>query len=113
VLVSNLGLTGFVKHEVNWLNRFHSLPSGKEKKKTVKRQKPQVSGFLPLTGAKASRCSLSLSLSLSFHKKHICLTEYIGGQKSTSSGIPVHASTWVLLLAMQALLVTLTELFFF
>jgi hypothetical protein len=29
VLVSNLGITAFVKHQVNWLNRFHSLPSGK------------------------------------------------------------------------------------
>jgi hypothetical protein len=33
VLVSNLGLTVFVKHQVTWLNRFCSLPSGKEKKK--------------------------------------------------------------------------------
>jgi hypothetical protein len=31
--------------------------------------------------------SLSLSLSLSFQKKHICLTGYVGGQKSTSSGV--------------------------
>jgi hypothetical protein len=38
VLVSNLGLTAFVKHQGNWLNRFHRLPSGKEKKKkTVKK----------------------------------------------------------------------------
>jgi hypothetical protein len=58
---------------------------------------------LPLTGAKAFR--------LSFHKKHICLTEYIGGQKFTSSGVPIHVSTGVLLLAMQVLLVTLIELF--
>jgi hypothetical protein len=35
VIVSNLGLTVFVKHQVNWLNRFHSLPSGKGKKKTA------------------------------------------------------------------------------
>jgi hypothetical protein len=56
--------------------------------------------------------ALSLSLSLSFHRKHICLTEYIGEQKSTSSGVPIHASKGVLLLAMQALLVTLIELFF-
>jgi hypothetical protein len=33
VLVSNLGLTVFVKHQINWLNRFRSLPSGKEKEK--------------------------------------------------------------------------------
>jgi hypothetical protein len=36
VLISNLGLTVFVKHQVNWINRFHSLPSGKEKKKQLK-----------------------------------------------------------------------------
>jgi hypothetical protein len=77
------------------------------KKKTVKRQKPQVSGFLPLTRAKAFRCALSLSLSLSLNKKHVCLTEYIGGQRSTSSGVPIHASIG----AIQALLVTLIELF--
>jgi hypothetical protein len=87
VLVSNLGLTVFVKHQVNWLNRFHSLPSGKEKKQQLK-GKNLRSPFLPPTGAKASRCSLSLS----FHKKHICLTGYIGEQKSTSSGVPIHAS---------------------
>jgi hypothetical protein len=52
-----------------------------------------------------------LSLSLSFHRKHICLTGYIGEQKSTSSRVPIHASKGVLLLAMQALLVTLIELF--
>jgi hypothetical protein len=39
------------------------------------------------------------------------LTGYIGGQKSTSSGVPIHASAGVLPLAMQALLVTLIELF--
>jgi hypothetical protein len=61
---------------------------------------------LSLTGAKASRCSLSL------HKKHICLTEYIREEKSTSSAVPIHASTGILLQAMQALLVTLMELFF-
>jgi hypothetical protein len=54
VLISNLGLTVFVKHQINWLNRFHSLTSGKEKKKTVKRQKTSGLHFLPLTGAKAS-----------------------------------------------------------
>jgi hypothetical protein len=53
-----------------------------------------------------------LSLSLSFHRKHIYLTGYIGEQKSTSSRVPIHASKGVLLLAMQALLVTLIELFF-
>jgi hypothetical protein len=106
VIVSNLGLTIFVKYQVNWLNRFCSLPSGKEKK--LLKGKNLRSPFLPPTEAKASRCSLALS----FHKKHICLTGYIGGQTSTSSGVPIHASKGVLLLAMQALLVTLIELFF-
>jgi hypothetical protein len=110
VLVSSLGLTIFVKHQVNWLNRFRSLPSGKEKKKQLKGKNLRYSPFLLLTGAKASRCSLS-SHSLSFHKKHVCLTAYIGGQKSTSSGVPIHASTGVLLLAMQAFLVTLIVIF--
>jgi hypothetical protein len=59
VLVSNLGLTVFVKHQINWLNRFLSLPSGKEKKKQLK-GKNLRSPFLPLTRAKASKCSLSL-----------------------------------------------------
>jgi hypothetical protein len=36
---------------------------------------------------------------------------YMGEQKSTSSGIPIHVSTGVLPLAMQALLVSLIELF--
>jgi hypothetical protein len=58
VIISNLGLTVFVKHQINWLNRFRSLPSGKEKKKQLK-GKSLRSPFLPLTGAKASRCSLS------------------------------------------------------
>jgi hypothetical protein len=62
VLVSNLGLTVFVKHQVNWLNRFHSLPSGKEKKKTAKRQKPQVSIFALYQSKSLQMLSLSLSL---------------------------------------------------
>jgi hypothetical protein len=33
MLVSNSGLTAFVKHQVNWLNRFCILHSGKEYKK--------------------------------------------------------------------------------
>jgi hypothetical protein len=98
VLISILGLTVFVKYQINWLNRFHSLPSGKEKDKNLR-----SSPFLPLTRAKAFR--------LSFHKKHKCLTGYIGGQKSTSSGVPIHASIGVLLLVMQALLVTLIVIF--
>jgi hypothetical protein len=53
-----------------------------------------------------------LSLSL-FMKSMKSLTGYIGGQKSTSSGVPIHASKGVLLLAMQALMATLIEFFFF
>jgi hypothetical protein len=49
--------------------------------------------------------------SFSFHRKYICLIGYIREQKSTSSGVPIHASTGVFPLAMQALLVTLIELF--
>jgi hypothetical protein len=48
---------------------------------------------------------------LSFHRKYIFLKGYIGGQKSTSSRVPIHTSAGVLPLAMQALLVTLIELF--
>jgi hypothetical protein len=69
VLLSNLGLTAFVKRQVKWLNRFRSLPSGKEKqktKKTVKRQRPQgLLHFLPLIAATAFSCSLS------FHRKYM------------------------------------------
>jgi hypothetical protein len=82
-------------------------PALRERKKKQLKGKNLRSPFLPLIGAEASRCSLSLS----FHRKHICLTGCIGEQKSTSSGVPIHASKGVLLLAMQALLVTLIELF--
>jgi hypothetical protein len=61
---------------------------------------------LSLTIAKAFRRSLS------FHKKHICLTGYTEGQKSTSSGVPIHASAGVLPLAMQALFGTLIRVIF-
>jgi hypothetical protein len=72
VLVSNLGLTVFVKHQVNWLNRFCSLPSGKEekKKKTVKRQKPQVFSIFAPYQSKSLQ-----TFSLSFHRKRVCLTD--------------------------------------
>jgi hypothetical protein len=64
VLVSNLGLTVFIKHQINWLNRFCSLPSGKEKKKKkpVKRQKPQGFVFAPYQSKSLQMLSLSLSL---------------------------------------------------
>jgi hypothetical protein len=48
--------------------------------------------------------------SFSFHKKYICLTGYIRGQKSTLSGVPIHTSAEVLPLAMHTLLVTLEPL---
>jgi hypothetical protein len=76
------------------LNRFYSLTSGKRKIK----KKQDLMVFKP-------------SDALSLHKKHICLTRYIGGQKSNSSGVPIHAFAGVLPLATQALLVTLIELF--
>jgi hypothetical protein len=61
VIVSNLGLTVFVKHQINWLNMFRSLPSGKEKKKQLKGKNLKSSPFfLPPTGAKAFRHSHSL-----------------------------------------------------
>jgi hypothetical protein len=81
---SSISLTGFAAY-----------PQGKKK---VKRQRPQVFSIFAPYQAKAFRCSLS------FHKKYICLTEYIEGQKSTSSGVPIHTSAGVLPLAMQALL---------
>jgi hypothetical protein len=52
----------------------------------------------------AFRCSLS-------SQKIYSLTRYIGGQKSTSSRVPIHVSTGVLPLAIKALLVTFMELF--
>jgi hypothetical protein len=84
---------------LNWLNRFCRLPLRKRKEKKKKKKLK-----CPYT-AKAFRHSLS------FHKKHICLTGYIGGQKFTPSEVPIHASSGVLPLAMQTLLVTLIELF--
>jgi hypothetical protein len=77
MLVSNLGLTVFVKHQVNWLNRFLSLPSGKEKK-TVKRQKPQVSiSFAPYRSKSLQMCVRSLSLSLSLFIENIYASQNI------------------------------------
>jgi hypothetical protein len=50
----------------------------------------------------------------SFHKKaYMPHRIYRGTKKSTSSGVPIHASSGVLPLAMQAPLVTLIELLFF
>jgi hypothetical protein len=102
VLFSNLDLTVFIKHQVNWLNRFCSLPSGKGKKKQLKGKNLRSS-----PEAKAFRHSLSLSIKKAYMPHRI---GYIGGQKCTSSGVPIHASAGVLPLAMQALLVTLIEL---
>jgi hypothetical protein len=60
VLLSNLGLTAFVKHQVNWLNRFCSLPSGGKKK----RQNHRSLFFAPYQNKSLQILSLSLSLSL-------------------------------------------------
>jgi hypothetical protein len=83
-----------------------ALRERKKKKKQLKGKNLRSPFFCPLLEQKPPN-----ALSLSFHRKHICLTEYIGGQKPTSSGIPIHASKGVLLLAMQALLVTLIVIF--
>jgi hypothetical protein len=109
VLVSNLGLTVFVKHLVKLVKLVEQVLQSalreKKKKTTAKRQRPQgLLCFYPLLQQKPSN-------TLSFHKKHICLIGYIGGQNSTSSGVPIHTSAGVLPLAMQASLVTLIELF--
>jgi hypothetical protein len=60
VLVFNLGLTVFVKHQVNWLNRFCSLPSGKEKKQL----KAKTSGLLRFCPLLEQKPPDALSLSL-------------------------------------------------
>jgi hypothetical protein len=63
LIVSNLGLTVFVKHQVNWLNRFCSLPSGKGKKKKeqLKGKNHRYPFFCPLPEQKPPD-ALSLSL---------------------------------------------------
>jgi hypothetical protein len=119
VLLSNLGLTAFVKHliklvklilqstlrrgkkrvkgtetsKVNWLSRFSSLPSGKKKK--IKDIETSQSSFFVLYGSKSLQ-----TLPLFCHKKYKCLTGDIGGQKSTSLGISVHASLSVTLIVI-------------
>jgi hypothetical protein len=65
VLHSNLGLTVFVKHQVNWLNRFRSLPSGKGKKKQLKGRDLIVFSVFAPTTAKVFRHSFS------FHRKYM------------------------------------------
>jgi hypothetical protein len=77
---------------------------GKKEKKKVKRQRPQdLLCFCLLPQQKPSDVP-------SLFIENICLTGSIAGQKSTSSGVPIHASAGVLPLAMHALLVTLIEL---
>jgi hypothetical protein len=56
VIVSNLGLTAFVKQPVAQVPQ----PALRERKKKLLKGKNLRFLFLPLTGAKASRCSLSL-----------------------------------------------------
>jgi hypothetical protein len=98
VLLSNLGLTVFVKHLVFWSSRFHSLPSGGKKTVKVTETSTVFSVFVPYSSKKKKNNAFTCSLS--FHRKYIYLTGYIGGQKSTSSGVPIHASAGVLPLAM-------------
>jgi hypothetical protein len=57
VLVSNLGLTVFSKHQVNWLNRF--CPQGKKKKQL--KAKTSSLRFCPLPEQKPPD-ALALSL---------------------------------------------------
>jgi hypothetical protein len=59
VIVSNLGLTVFVKHQIHWLNRFHSLPSGKEKKKQLKGKNHRSLFFAPYWTKSLQMLSLS------------------------------------------------------
>jgi hypothetical protein len=107
MLVSNLGLTVFAKHLVKLVKQVLQ-PALREKKKKKKQLKGKdltiFSCFCPLPEQKPSD-------SPSLFIENICLTGYIGGQKSTSSGVPIHTSAGVLPLAMHALLVTLIELF--
>jgi hypothetical protein len=74
-----------------------------------------LSPFLSLTAANNNNNNNNnnnaFRHSLSFHRKYIHFTGYIGGQKSISSGVPVYTSAGVFPLAMQAPLVTLIELF--
>jgi hypothetical protein len=60
VLVSNFGLTVFVKHQVNWLNRLLSLPSGKEKKKQLKGKNLRSLFFAPYWSKSLQMLLLSL-----------------------------------------------------
>jgi hypothetical protein len=70
----------------------------------LRQQRPQRSSvFHPFTKKKASDAPFLFI-------ENICLTGYIGGQKSTSLRVPIHTSTGVLPLAMQALLVTIEPL---
>jgi hypothetical protein len=88
-----------------WLSRF-CPHEGKKRVKGIETSMV-LSVFVPYCRKKKN----AFRHSLSFHRKYIGLIGYIGGQKSTSSGVPIHASAGVLPLAMQALLVTLIELF--
>jgi hypothetical protein len=74
VVVSNLGLTVSVKHLVKLVKQVPQPALRERKKKQLKGRDIRSSLFLPLTRAKAFRHSLS------FHKKHIYLTQYIGGK---------------------------------
>jgi hypothetical protein len=67
--------------KVNWLNRFRNLPSGNRKKNKT----PNSLQMLPL---------------FSLKKKYIYFAGYIGGQKSTSSGVLIYASPSVTLIVI-------------
>jgi hypothetical protein len=83
-------------------------PQGKNKRvKRIETSTPLLH-FCPLPQQQQQQQMLSDTPSLFI--ENICLTGYTGGQKSTSSKVPVHASTGILPLAMQALLVTLEPL---
>jgi hypothetical protein len=106
VLVSNLGLTAFVKHLVKPVKQVlqSALRKQTNKKQLKGRDLSGLVHFCPLAQEKPSDAPCLFI-------ENICLTGYIRGQKSTSSGVPVHVSAGPLPMAMQALLVTLIELF--
>jgi hypothetical protein len=105
MLISNLCLTAFAKHLVKLVKQVLHSALRKQTKRPVKRQRPHsLLHFCLLPQQKSSEAP-------SLFIENICLTGYIGGQTSTSSGIPIHTSAGVLPLAMQAILVTLIELF--
>jgi hypothetical protein len=76
----------------------HSLPSGEKRVKGIETS-VVFSIFVPYHSKNLPSNAPSLFM------ENICLTGYIGAQKSTFSKVPVHTSTGVFPLAMQAFLV--------